>query len=194
MESRHLVSELLDDPDPVLPHVDEALQHLSGVLASEEPLVKEVIVGVSQCGLSQRVDAALRQQLEDSVDSVRDKTRLNSLSLRHAGDWLNIVPCAALGLQLRPAEFRTATLYRLGMPIFQTEGPCVACGMISDVYADHAVSCASQGERISRHNHLRDALYHTAVSASLGPTGEDRALLPGLEARPVDIYISLWGV
>ena len=97
-----------------------------------------------------------------------------------------------LGLQLRPAEFRTVVLYRLGMPIFQTEGPCVACGMVSDVYGDHAVSCASQGERISRHNHLRDALYHTAVSASLGPTREDRALLPGVEARPADIYIPLW--
>ena len=30
------------------------------------------------------------------------------------------------------------------------------------------------------------------MSASLGPTREDRALLPGVEARPADIYIPLW--
>ena len=46
-----------------------------------------------------------------------------SLSLRHSGDWLNVVPCPALGLQLRPPEFRTAVLYRLGMPVYQADGP-----------------------------------------------------------------------
>ena len=80
------------------------------------------------------------------------------------------------------------------MPIFQEEGPCVACGSISDVHGDHAVSCASQGERISWYNHLRDTLFNTAMSAHLGPSREDRALLPGgMEgARPADVYIPLW--
>ena len=64
--------------------------------------------------------------------------------------------------------------------------------MFSYIYADHSISCASQGERISRHNHLRDALYHAAVSFSLGPTRKDRALLPGVESRPADVYIPLW--
>ena len=103
-----------------------------------------------------------------------------------------MVPCPALGLQLRPPEFRTAVLYRLGMPLFPAEGPCVACGRLSDVNGDHAISCASQGERISRHNHLRDALFQAAVSASLGPSREDRGLLPGVENRPADVYIPLW--
>ena len=78
------------------------------------------------------------------------------------------------------------------MPIFREEGACVACGQWSDRYGDHAISCGSQGERISRHNHLRDALYYTAVSASLGPTREDRALLPGIEQRPADVLIPHW--
>ena len=30
------------------------------------------------------------------------------------------------------------------------------------------------------------------MSASLGPSREDRALLPGVEARPADVYIPLW--
>ena len=73
-----------------------------------------------------------------------------------------------------------------------TEGPCIACGQISDTLGDHAVSCASRGERISRHNPLRDAIYQSASSACLGPTREDRALLPGLEHRPADVLIPMW--
>ena len=57
---------------------------------------------------------------------------------------------------------------------------------------DHAISCGAAGERISRHNKLRDALYHTAVSAQLGPTREDRALLPGGDQRPADVMIPNW--
>ena len=69
----------------------------------------------------------------------------------------------------------------------------MACGQpSSDIYADHEIYCGSQGERISHHNHLRDAVYQAAVSASLGPSREDRALLPGVEARPADVYVPLW--
>ena len=83
-------------------------------------------------------------------------------------------------------------LYRLGLPIFQAKGPCVACRAPSDIYCDHAISCGSRGERISQHNHLHDALYHAAVTASLGPSREDRALLPGRENKPADVFIPLW--
>ena len=36
-------------------------------------------------------------------------------------------------------------------------------------------------------------MYHAAVSASLGPTREDKCLIPGDEARPADLYIPMWG-
>ena len=142
--------------------------------------------------MSVRIDSYLHGKLLESAEGMRDKVRLGSLGLPHAGDWINVIPSPSLGLQLRSSEFRTAALYRLGLPVFQTAGPCIACGKPSDVLADHAVSCASQGERILRHNHLRDALYHMAVSASLGPTREDRALLPGVDQRPADILLPLW--
>ena len=54
---------------------------------------------------------------------------------------------------------------------------------------DHAIACASQGERIARHNHLRDAMFHTATSASLAPLREERALLPGTDHRPADLLL-----
>ena len=125
----------------------------------------------------------------EKLSSVRDTARLNSLTLSHSGDWLNVVPSPALGLQLRGQEFRTSVLYRLGAPVFSSEGPCIACGHPSDIYGDHAVGCASRGERISRHNHLRDALFATAVSSHLGPYKEERSLLPGVSSRPADIML-----
>ena len=111
------------------------------------------------------------------------------MQLPHAGDWLQVIPSPALGLQLRAGEFRTSVLYRLGEPLFRSDGACEGCGRHSDKLGDHAIACASQGERIARHNHLRNAIFHTAVSASLAPLREERALLPGIEQRPADVLL-----
>ena len=53
----------------------------------------------------------------------------------------------------------------------------------------YAMNCAWQGERISRHNSLRDSLHHTAVKAALGPTREGQYLLPGEGGKPADVFI-----
>ena len=42
---------------------------------------------------------------------------------------------------------------------------------------------------MARQNHLRDALYHTALSVMLAPHSEENALLPGVEARPADVLV-----
>ena len=111
------------------------------------------------------------------------------MGLSHAGDWLNVVPCPALGLHLRSQEFIVVAKYQLGMNIYTSAGPCPACGIHSDQLGDHAMCCGQQGERISRHNILRDALFSAAQSAALGPTKEGRFLLPGSDRRPADILI-----
>ena len=125
-------------------------------------------------------------------DVVREKARLASLGLPHAGDWLFAVPSPGLTLHLRSQEFIMAVKYRLGCPVFTTGGKCPACPKFSDVYGDHAISCGTEGERIARHNHLRDTLYHTCASAALAPTKEGRALLPGTNARPADVFLPHW--
>ena len=78
------------------------------------------------------------------------------------------------------------------MNIYQREGQCPACSHNSDTLGDHALCCGTGGERIARHNRLRDALYHTAVSAVLGPRKEEKNLLPGGNQRPGDIFIPGW--
>ena len=54
------------------------------------------------------------------------------------------------------------------------------------------MNCGNQGERISRHNRLRDALHDAAAAAALGPIKEERFLLPGEGRRPADVLIPNW--
>ena len=143
--------------------------------------------------ISLKIDQEQLRRLEGMVDEddTREKARLGSLSLPHAGDWLNCAPIKSLGLHLRPSEFVLAVKYRLGLPIYDAEGQCPACLRLSDVMGDHALCCGTGGERISRHNALRDAFFDTAMSAGLGPSKEGRFLLPGADRRPADILVPL---
>ena len=152
------------------------------------------LVGLTQRQMGVKVDLHQKQKLMEMVgeEEERERARLLSLSLDHAGDWLNTPPLKALGLHLRPPEFVLALKYRLGLPVFDTAGPCPACLRESDVYGDHAMCCGSGGERISRHNNLRDTFYETAVAAGLGPVKEGRFLLPGTDRRPADVLVPHW--
>ena len=57
---------------------------------------------------------------------------------------------------------------------------------------DHALGCSKTGDRIARHNLLRDVVFEAAASADLGPSKEEPHLLPGSVARPGDILIRRW--
>ena len=67
-----------------------------------------------------------------------------------------------------------------------------ACLRPSDALGDHAMCCGTGGERIARHNHLRDAVFDTAAAAGLGPVKEGRFLLPGCDRRPADVLLPNW--
>ena len=60
------------------------------------------------------------------------------------------------------------------------------------MYGDHAVSCGYGGERIAKHNHVRDALHQSGMQAHLGAQKEPDGLLPGSDDRPADILLPLW--
>ena len=138
--------------------------------------VEESLRGVSQKQISYKVDLYQQQvwQQEFEEDEVRERARVASVSLPHAGDWLVVAPLVALGLHLRPQEFVLAVKYRLGLAVFDQAGPCPACLKQSDVLGDHAMCCGTGGERIARHNHLRDAIFDTAAAAGLGPVKSRR--------------------
>ena len=78
------------------------------------------------------------------------------------------------------------------MPVYNYTGSCPARGRQSDALGDHGMVCGTGGERIARHNTLRDALHDTAAAAGLAPTKEGRALLPGNDRRPADVFLLGW--
>ena len=57
---------------------------------------------------------------------------------------------------------------------------------------DHSLGCRTTSDRIARHNMIRDVLFETAASADLGPSREEKHLLPGTIARPGDVTIRRW--
>ena len=57
---------------------------------------------------------------------------------------------------------------------------------------DHSLVCGTGGERIVRHNAVRDAIFDTAAAAGLAPLREGRALLPGNNRRPADVFLPHW--
>ena len=81
-----------------------ALTQLSDALLLDEPLVAGEVSMVSQKELSCRVDRFHEQRLKESTTQTTDKARLVSLSSPHCGDWLQVVPCPALGLHMRDTE------------------------------------------------------------------------------------------
>jgi len=49
-----------------------------------------------------------------------------------------------------------------------------------------------EGERIGRHNRLRDLLFQISSQAALSPVREERALLPVKDSRPADVFLPSW--
>ena len=87
-----------------------------------------------------------------------------------------------------------ATKNRLGLPVFWATGECPVrwCHTQAAALGDHSLSCGMGGERIARHNQVRDALYSAAEQAGLGPVKEAMGLLANSEDRPTDILLRGW--
>jgi hypothetical protein len=81
---------------------------------------------------------------------------------------------------------------RLGIHIFNGNSTCPTCGQNNDEFGDHAILCATDGERIARHDRLRDAIFEAAASAALEPERECRDLFPNSTERPADVYLKSW--
>ena len=90
--------------------------------------------------LSVEIDSHCYSNLLDSSNN-RNRARLHSLVLPHAGDWVDVVPSPSLGLNLNSRLFGAAMGYRLGLTLMQ-EKDCdsSSCHQSQDKYGDHAIS------------------------------------------------------
>ena len=85
-----------------------------------ESVTESSLKGLTQRQLSLKVDLANQRLLSThtEVAGEREVARLASVSLPHAGKWLNCPPMPAMGLHLRGEQFITAVKVRLGMPVY----------------------------------------------------------------------------
>jgi hypothetical protein len=155
----------------------------------------EALKETSQHSLFLAIDLKVHEEM--MAQDLDTRTRaLNSVNQPHSGDWLNALPSSYLGLSLHSQEFRLAAKYRLGAPVYDEASTCPMdrCTRPNDVYGNHvyAISCATDGVRIFRHDRLRDAIFLAAQGAGLCPRREVRHLFPDTDDRPGDIFIDIW--
>lgn len=148
----------------------------------------------SQKHLSYLIDSNDHSSLLKEVQATGDRrasARLLSLTLPQAGAFLNAIPNPTFGLSILPENFRISLQYRLGLPVYSSTHPCPACGKDSDIHGDHTITCASEFERIHRHDIIRDAIFDSANHAGLSPVKEAR-LIANSQSRPGDIFLQNW--
>ena len=149
-------------------------------------------VPIRQHSLSVSIDEAVYDHLISTAPDTRSRALVLSSSLPHAGDWLNVIPSAALDLRIHHQEFRYSLKYWLGVPLYGNTYQCPECGRNADTMGDHQVGCGGIGDRIARHNNIRDVLFNAAQSADLGPRKEALGVVPNSSARPADILLHNW--
>ena len=54
------------------------------------------------------------------------------------------------------------------------------------------VGCGGNGDRISRHNNIRDVVFTAAQSAAFAPSKEASGLVTGSLSRPTDVFLPSW--
>ena len=188
-----LVERIVRHPPGLSPHVPSAVAALA--LAANRPdwvNLEDVDVPIHQHSLSVAVDEAIYTHLLSTAPDTRSRALTLSSSIAHTGDWLNVVPSASLGLHIHDEEFRCSLRYWLGVPLYGSTYHCPECGLSADMMGDHQVGCGGNGDRISRHNNIRDVLFSAAQSAALGPRKEAPGIIPNSSARPADILLPNW--
>ena len=156
--------------------------------------IDNIDVPISQCQLSRIVDEAQFDSLLQFAPDERSQALALSTSLPHAGDWLNVLPSPSLGLTLHNQYFRHCLDYWLGLRLVSGRMTCAICNKFdaADSLGDHEVGCGGNGDRIHRHDALRDALFSAAQSAALGPRKAVPALIAGSRSRPANIFLPNW--
>src|SRR3954470_372087 len=131
------------------------------------------------------------KKLIDSADK-REAQRLNRLDSPHANAWLSARPSTVDGKDtiLPPKIFRTAVRRLLGQPVYSNSTPCPLCEQNMDVYGDHALCCKKSGDRITRHNRLRNLVFKLVDTGLLSPDLEIDTSL----RRPGDVSIKNWSL
>ena len=192
-QSKLLVARILGRVPEASSHQAPALLDLASAADRHDcRSIEDVDVPLRQRHLSHSIDEASYIHLITGAPDTRSKALALSTAIPHAGDWLNVIPSHALGLHLHDWEFRLCLQYWLGLQMVEEGARCSICQVVADPLGDHQVGCGGNGDRIHRHDSVRDALFSAAQTAALAPRKEVPSLIPGTSSRPADVYLPNW--
>ena len=106
--------------------------------------------------------------------------------------YLSAPPLQTLNLTISSQEFTIALCRQLRLPLYETVSVCSACeNALLDTFGDHSIICSASGDRIKRHNAVRDQIFYTCKAAHLSPQIES-----GVDSTsqqwPVDVLLRNW--
>ena len=144
-------------------------------------MLQELAFSLRQKALTLKLDiASWERQLASST--VAGRAVLLSEAEPGARAFLAALPSGRT--RIEPALFATELGQRLGMTEALQDGWCPQCDSVLDRFSYHAAVCVAGGERVQRHNALRDLLHWWLDVAGLKPEKEKPGLL--LPHRPDD--------
>ena len=148
--SLQLMESILGQPLGPFSHTSSTLASLAVAASRPEWSSLDAIdVPLHQCPLSHAIDEASHHHLLSTAPDTRCRALALSSGLSHAGDWLNVVPSASLGLHLHDRGFRCCLRYWLGVPLHSSAYSCPECRGMADRFGDHQVGCGGNGDRIA---------------------------------------------
>ena len=171
-----------------------ALSDLNAALPPNQQLAATTALAHTQKQLSNLVDeAGWTSQLAGA--SAVQKATLLSEAAPGARAFLTCVPSGRT--KMEPALFLAEVRVRLGVPEASQDAWCPKCDAVLDTHGHHSGMCLAGGERVLRHNALRDLVYSWAERACLRPEKERAGLLlpqrpddvSSARRRPADVYL-----
>ena len=141
------VQELVNDilRIPAYRDKDIALEMLTDACRDGTTPIPPIITKhTPQKTLSRRIDEARQKKLLASELTQGHLAAIKSCGLPGTGAFLSAVPSTALGLRMYGSTFSMALRYRLRLPIFSQEGPCINCGRVSDMQSPLALSLETE--------------------------------------------------
>ena len=138
----------------------------------------------------------IKSSWNDVIEQLDTLSKANNLSFNmpHATDYLNVLPRKKIGLFLTNEEFRLTVSRQLRLPVSGRSSMCPLCNTaVLDVYGDHALVCTHSGDRIARHNSLRDVIYYAFKAAGSNPNLEVMTHLCS-QSRAGDVFVRNWSL
>ena len=176
-----------------------ALAAVNTLLPGDKQLTTSAASTARQKETSFAIDEARHKASFDAACMVDQATLLSECEPGAQAFW-QAAPATALGLAVDPAEFKCELRARLCMPETTADRWCPLCDAVADVQGHHARMCNAGGDRVLRHNSLRNFIFRFAARAGLHPELEKPGLLvparPGNAdaalRRPADVYLPCW--